>query len=251
MTGSTPEIVLVTPVWNDSRRLAGFGPSLASELARASLPVTWIIADDGSGPEEVAHLEALIPSFLAVYPQVRLHLAPSHLGKGGVVRSAWDSCTNAAWLAFLDADGSVSGKDWVWLMRQAISRQSSVLGIRKRTAETLIEESRYRGIFHRGFLWLAAALLGLRSDDPQCGAKILWGDDYRRAAPFLRETGLAFDSELLAVLSAQNSRWLEIPVSWREAPGGKVRPLRDAWGMFTALLRIRHRRQGSLSQRSG
>jgi hypothetical protein len=32
---------------------------------------------------------------------------------------------------------------------------------------------------------------------------------------------------------------LRIP--WQEIPGGKVRPLHDAWGMFAGLLRIRKR----------
>jgi len=42
------EIVLVTPVWNDSKRLSEFGPSLAQALAASELPVRWVVADDGS-----------------------------------------------------------------------------------------------------------------------------------------------------------------------------------------------------------
>ena len=57
----------------------------------------------------------------------------------------------------------------------------------------------------------------------------------------LRETGLAFDSELLATLKRDGAEWLEVPVSWVEKKGGKVHPLRDAWGMLAALWRVRRR----------
>ena len=42
------QILLVTPVWNDSARLAGFGATLAKALADSSLSIRWLIADDGS-----------------------------------------------------------------------------------------------------------------------------------------------------------------------------------------------------------
>ena len=114
---------------------------------------------------------------------------------------------------------------------------------RKRTATTEFVESPWRGIFHRGFLLAAHVILDLRCEDPQCGAKVLHGGQYRRIADGLFENGFAFDSELLCALKRDGSKWSEIPVNWIEKPGGKVRPLCDAWGMFKALLRIRKRRK--------
>ena len=71
--------------------------------------------------------------------------------------------------------------------------------------------------------------------------RVIKGDDYRRIAHRLVENGLAFDSELLATLRHDGSLWREEPVTWVEKKGGKVKPLRDAWGMLRALLRIRGR----------
>jgi hypothetical protein len=84
-------------------------------------------------------------------------------------------------------------------------------------------------------------LLGLQCEDPPCGAKIFKGEDYRRIADQLEENGLAFDSELLFALKRSGAAWLEVPVNWTEKKGGKVHPLRDAWGMLAALLRVRAR----------
>jgi dolichyl-phosphate beta-glucosyltransferase len=235
------EILLVTPVWNDSSRLAGFGAELAKALAASPLPIQWIIADDGSAPKDHAPLEKLKDAFGQVFPRVHLHFAAQHYGKGSVVREAWALRPDAAWLAFVDADGSVPPSEMLRLIHAAVESNTSALGIRKRTNTTEFVESPWRGIFHRGFLLAAHLILDLQCEDPQCGAKVLHGSHYRRIADGLIENGLAFDSELLCALKKNGTAWSEIPVSWTEKAGGKVRPLKDAWGMLAALLRIRKR----------
>lgn len=169
------------------------------------------------------------------------HFAAAHFGKGSVVREAWALAPEAAWLAFVDADGSVTAEEMIGLIERAVTSDSSVLGIRKRTATTRVVESPWRSVFHRGFLVAVHLLLDFKCEDPQCGAKVLRGSDYRRVAGGLRERGLAFDSELLCALNYEGATWLEIPVNWVEKPGGKVKPLRDAWTMLAALLRTRRR----------
>ena len=234
-------ILLVTPVWNDSARLAGFGPELARVLAASALPIRWIIADDGSETSDCARLATLLEKFAAVFPRVTLHFAAAHYGKGSVIREAWALDPQVGWLAFVDADGAVSAEETVALIEAAIAADCSVMGIRKRTAETHIEESFYRGVMHRVFLKVADHMLGLRSEDLQCGAKVLRAADYRRIAPELREGGLAFDSELLCALHHSGAEWQERPVNWTQKHGGKVHPVRDAWGMLRALYRVRNR----------
>lgn len=235
------EILLVTPVWNDSSRLAGFGAELAKALAESPLPVRWVIADDGSGAQEHEPLKQLTARFAMVFPRVSLHFAAGHFGKGSVVREAWTLSPEAAWLAFVDADGSVSPAELLRLIQTAVTAGSSALGIRKRTATTRLEEGPWRGVIHRGYLFAARLILGLRCEDPQCGAKVLHGASYRRIAGGLRENGLAFDSELLCALKRDGTDWLEIPVTWIEKKGGKVNPLVDTWKMLAALFRIRNR----------
>ena len=241
MPESPSEILVVTPVWNDSTRLAVYGVDLAKVFASSPLPLRWIIADDGSGPAERPPLIALRDQFAHVFPRVEVHFAKEHRGKGSVVREAWALAPEADWLAFVDADGSVTAAELLGLVEQAVAAGTSVIGIRKRTEHTHIEESPWRAVAHRGFLFAADLLLGLRCEDLQCGAKVLHGGDYRRIAARLEEDGLAFDCELLHNLNRSGADWLEIPVNWTEKKGGKVKPLRDAWGMLAALLRIRSR----------
>lgn len=241
MPGPSPSVLLVTPVWNDSSRLAGFGRDLARALAAQELPVRWVIADDGSAAGEHERLLALREEFAATYPRVEVHFAAAHHGKGSVIREAWALDPTADWLAFGDADGSAPPEDILHLIRMAISGGTSVVGIRERTATTEVVESLWRGLAHRTFLLAVRGILGLRCADPQCGAKVLKGEDYRRIERQLVENGLAFDSELLAALQRGGVRWKEVAINWIQKKGGKVHPLRDAWGMLAALWRVRRR----------
>lgn len=243
MTDETEEILLVVPVWKDSARLSDFGFSLAQQLAECQLPIRWIIADDGSGPQERERLEDLRERFSAIFPKVEVYFAASHFGKGSIVREAWAQAPDAAWLAFMDADGSVNAPEMLSLIEHAVRADSSAIGIRKRTENTQVTESLTRGLAHRGFLLATHLILGLRSEDPQCGAKVLKGKDYRKIAGLLVEKGFAFDSELLAALKHRSLKWLEVPVNWAEKPGGKVKLGRDACRMLLALLRIRAARR--------
>lgn len=88
MTVPSAEILLVTPVWNDSSLLAGFGAELAKALADSPLSIEWIIADDGSNPQDHAPIEKLKAAFGQIFPRVQLHFAARHYGKGAVVREA-------------------------------------------------------------------------------------------------------------------------------------------------------------------
>lgn len=237
MPSPVHQVLLVTPVWNDSARLAVFGEELAHSLAASPHSIRWIIADDGSGAEHDA-LNHLCEKFSKIFPHVQVHFAERHLGKGAVVREAWALDHEAAWLAFVDADGSVSPTEILRLIESALESGISALGIRKRTSSTVILESPWRAIFHRGFLLTARIILNLHSEDPQCGAKIIEAVSYRRIAPTLCENGLAFDCELMNALKRDHSHWIEVPINWIEKPGGKVKPLRDCWGMLAALVRI-------------
>ncbi|MFC7337945.1 hypothetical protein ACFQY0_12205 [Haloferula chungangensis] len=233
--------ILVTPVWKDSVRLRAFGRELANELARRDSELQWIIADDGSGFAEKEALQRLCRDFEMSYPKVRVHFAAKHYGKGSVVREAWSLEPEAAYYAFVDADGSVSAVEMLDLIEGAEASGRSTLAIRKNTETTKVEEDLWRKLRHYGFLTACHRIVGVKSQDTQCGAKVIKGDDYRAIAENLQENGLAFDAELLAELSAAGFSWDEVPVNWSRKGGSRVHPLNDAVDMLAALFRIRRR----------
>lgn len=234
-------IILVTPVWNDSKRLEGFGADLARELAQRASSIRWVIADDGSGSDEARRLQALLERYQTIYPNVSLHLAADHHGKGSVIRETWALFPKADWLSFVDADGSVSAIDMLTLIAHAVDSGETTLGARVATETTRVEESFMRALRHRGFLLAVRLLLGFHTQDTQCGAKVIRGDHYRAVADRLIEPGWAFDAEMLAELHAARYSWLEMPVNWVEKGSSRIHPWSDSIKMFLALMRIRSR----------
>lgn len=234
-------ILIVTPVWNDSARLAEFGPSLARTLAGSRLPLRWVIADDGSDKADIVCIEALQQELRSVFPAVELHLADGHRGKGSVIREVWDADQESTWLSFVDCDGSTTAGEMLRLVERSVQHQESTIGVRVSTDHTEVSESLYRSIFHHGYLLVVRLLLGLQSDDLQCGAKVIRAADYRRISASLQEDGFCLDTEMLTALKREGFDWHEEPINWAEKKGGKVFPLRDCWRMFLGVLRIRRR----------
>ncbi len=236
-------IVLVTPVWNDSERLEQFGLQLAQALVDSGLSVRWIVADDGSSVTEKTQLEALLVRFTRIYPKVELMLLEQRSRKGGTIYQAWNTCPEADLLAFVDADGAVDAASTICLLQRTceLGPNAGMIGIRSDSADATVQRSWSRAWSFYLFTCLVRRLIGIRFEDTQCGAKVVPGAAYRAIADQLQERGFVFDVELLLALEKYGSRIEELRIPWREMPGGKVHPLRDAWGMIAGLWRIRKR----------
>lgn len=244
MSAITPSIVLVTPVYRDSQRLSVFAPSLAKAFAESHRTIKWVVADDGSGEEEVRRLQELIEIHRKTHPDIELHEAGKHLGKGGTVRCAWKSYSDADWLAFVDADGSIDAESLLKLIEKAVEAGPghAVIASRRSSPETTVIQKPLRKITHRTFAALARAILNLPVRDLQCGAKVIDSTAFRAIAPQLVEDGFAFDAELLAALHRHGVKLIEIPVNWAEKSRGSVNPFVQAWPMLAAIFRVRRRR---------
>lgn len=236
-------IVLVTPVWNDSRRLEGFGFELAKALAASEMPIRWIIADDGSSADEKAKLQDLLLQFTEVYPRLEIMFFEERSRKGGAIYRAWDACPDADILAFVDADGAVDAETTIALIHRAQQCSPGVVvaGIRHDDEDTPVRRSLMRAITFRLFGFIVHTLVGISCEDTQCGAKAVPGAAYRAVANQLFEKGFVFDVELLVALGRHDCQIEEFRIPWREIPGGKVHPWQDAWGMLAGLIRVRKR----------
>ncbi|MEX0329970.1 MAG: glycosyltransferase [Puniceicoccaceae bacterium] len=237
------QLVLVTPVWNDSARLAVFGPELAAMLAGQTIPVRWMVVDDGSSEDEVAALEKLVEAFRDVYPAVGLMHHAVRSRKGGAIRNAWDTFPEAAWLAFVDADGAISADDLNRMFEETLASEGevAVVAIRRDSPERPVTRPAFRSLSFHVFTRLTRLLLRVPFADSQCGAKVISAAAYHKVRPQLEETGFAFDAELLLALREIGCPIVEMPVTWTEKANGRVHPLRDAWRMLAALLKIRRR----------
>ncbi len=243
---TSPSILLVTPVWNDASRLRQFGPQMAQALADSDLSVRWVIADDGSAQEEVSQLKELVAQFSTRYADLELITCSQRYRKGGAIYQAWDRNADAKWFAFVDADGAINAATVIHLLREAQSseREGAVIGVRKNSSQNPVRRPLGRAVSFTLFTSMVRSLLGIKLLDTQCGLKVVPAASYRAVADKLYERGFVFDVELLVALAANHVHIQEVPITWSEMPGGKVHPLRDAWGMLAGVLRIRKRLHG-------
>lgn len=237
--------LLAIPSYNEGTRLGAFLEELLPALGSAGLGADVVVVDDGSRPEESGAMGGIVDRLRGKHgflrPMVRLN---ANCGKGGAVYAAWREEREAAWLAFVDADGAVPAREVVRLMRQAVDSGDPGLCVMAARVKMLGREVRrhlHRHLIGRVFATLVHLLTGTGAYDTQCGFKIVPREVFARISPLLEETRYCFDVELICRLEGVGARIIEVPIDWIDRPGSKVRLGRDSIDMALALLRIRRR----------
>jgi dolichyl-phosphate beta-glucosyltransferase len=244
MDSSLKTCALVTPVWNDSDRLARFGPQLAEALAASNLKVHWVVADDGSSRTEQDALVDLVCEFSKTYyASIELQLNTQRQYKGGAIYDAWDQSTEFDYLAFVDADGAIEAQTVIKILKQAMEQAdpAALVGIRQHMLDAPVRRNWRRSLVSEVFQVVVGFFLGVQIRDTQCGIKCIPADYYHPIASTLRERGFVFDLELLTALQARGYPIYTVAITWREVAGGKIDAWKDMWPMLAGIFRIRSR----------
>ena len=239
------QTLLVIPCYRESGRLRPFLADLCETL-RTLGGVSILVVDDGSGPEELRKLQALVQEFRAQHPFVCEVLSLSqNMGKGGTVYAGWEQAgKEVTWLMFADADGSVPAREVariVTLARTSTEPPRAWFASRVTMLGKDVQRDWHRDVMGQVFHWVVNFLLNLRAHDTQCGCKLVPRSCFQQVRPVLQLTGFTFDLDLLAALQANACEITEVPVDWHEVPGGKIKLLRDPWRMLKDVFRIRQR----------
>ncbi len=236
---------LVIPCHQESGRVGPFLAELCC-VTRELGDVTVRIVEDGSDQQETDRMRAIIAPLREKHQHLLEPLfLPENLGKGGAVYSGWDMETDAAWLGFVDADGSCSAAEVTKIIAHARKQptpHTAVFASRMGQFNQRVHRQIKRRLMGHVFATLVSTLLGIQVHDSQCGLKLVPRAAYERVAPFLRIHGFAFDVELLAALHDTGVAFQEIPIEWFEAPGGHVRLLRDSYRMARDVWRVSRNR---------
>jgi len=205
--------------------------------------VDVLVVEDGGGGEEQSRLAAMIEDLRRVHPCLLPPLLlPGNLGKGGAVYSGWDHAGGAAWLAFVDADGSCTAAEvarLIGLARQESTPPRALFASRIKMLGRKIDRRWRRHLLGRIYATLVSELLHIPVYDSQCGLKLVPAAAFEGIKPLLSIQGFAFDVELLLALLRGGCQVLEVPIDWHETPGGKVRLVRDSIQMARDIFAIR------------
>jgi dolichyl-phosphate beta-glucosyltransferase len=226
---------LIIPAYNEATRLPPYLRSIREYFSRVGFGYEVIVVDDGSGD----NLADVIRNTAASWPELRLMQLDSNQGRGQAIRSAAAvACGNLH--LYADADGATP-IDQERTLRQAIDSGADVAVGSRMIAQPGIQRRRmfHRALMGKTFSGLTRLLLGSCVRDSQCGFKMWRREVGVNLLGICKENGYLLDTELVLFAQRLGYQVSEVPVSWHEVPGSKVRLVRDSWRMFCGLCRLR------------
>ena len=237
MGSDSPEISVAITALNEAERLPPSLETVIPYLENLGRPYEIVINDDGSTDNTVAVVE----DFMHRYPgRVRLVHSVGNQGKGAGVRRAVLACIGT-YILFSDADFSTPIHELPKLLAKLEGEYDIAIGSRVQPdgSDMRVSQPIYRRLFGMLFHRLRDPLVVRGITDTQNGFKA-----FRREAAhdLFRDTRLSsimFDVEVLYLAQRRGYTIAEVPVTWTNAGGSRMRvTATHALRVFYDLLRI-------------
>jgi hypothetical protein len=230
---TTIDLSIVVPAYNEARRLPnGLGRLNEAIGAGAIDPSTTeiIVVDDGS----TDGTEARVRQLLAHLPHVAVLRQSINEGKGAAIRHGVAAATGSM-IAFGDADMAIDPDQFPKLV-DALGRAEVAIGSRTLPGARSAGGSAHRKVMGRIFNCLVNQLTHLGIRDTQCGFKGFRAPVARLLFHCSVIDGFAFDVEILYMARQLGFGIEEVPVSWCNAAGTRIRPLADPFVMSADIV---------------
>jgi dolichyl-phosphate beta-glucosyltransferase len=234
---------IVIPAHNEVARLPAALKALAA--ARTGIEAAgWtigevLIAENGSS-------DATSEVALATGARLGLPLRVAHYptGKAAALAAAIPETDPACGsILYADADGAT---DWATLT--AMRADGAVYLASRHLPDSRILRPHGDSVLRRtmsvGMRALSGFLFGLGIADTQCGFKLGPATAFQSAFAALRSRSWVFDVELLVRLDRARVDLVEVPCTWTEVHGSKVRPIPDTIESIADLFAMRLRLRG-------
>lgn len=229
------KLSIVVPAYNEEGRI---GPMLEAYLPyfaeRYGNGFEIIVAVNGS----TDRTEEIVRGLQARHPSLRMTVDPRPIGKGGAIM-AGGALAGGELIGFVDADGATPPAAFDELTRH-IGGAGLVIASRWLPESVVRPRQPWsRRAASRIFNLLVRGLFGLRVTDTQCGAKLMTAEAWRAIVPHIGLTKWAFDVDMLFKTRRAGYSIVEIPTTWSDIGGSKVRIVRASVQMLLALGRLR------------
>ncbi|MBZ0264766.1 glycosyltransferase family 2 protein [bacterium] len=219
-----PNIAIIIPVYHHSGRLPYVIDGVMKYIPRERI----LVVDDGS--PEASGLTAS-----AFGTQRILH--SRNLGKGIALRNgfAFWAKRGVEWVITLDGDGQHDPSDIRKFIAVAkMGKYDLAIGSRRSDVKRMPKDRLLSNVLSTSFLSMVS---GYSLDDSQCGYRLVNLSavlDYR-----WRETGFAFESEMILRFLRDNRRILFVPIRTLYAKGQKssIKRAPDTFRFFRAIWR--------------
>ena len=232
------QLSIVVPAYNEHARLSRSLEVLSAHLARSGhRDVEVIVVDDGSTDATAD----VVREWSVRWPALRLLQLPSNQGKGAAVR-AGILASRGDVVAFSDADLSAPIEQLELLLGDLDDAEIAIVSRALPGTRLERRQSRPRETMGKLYALLAQMLVIRGIPDAQCGLKVYRGALGRELFAKTRESGVLFDTEVLAMAAQRGIRISQRPALWRHDPDSTLRfGLLGSIGIAIALLRLKLR----------
>jgi dolichyl-phosphate beta-glucosyltransferase len=212
---------VIIPAYNEELRLPHTLGQAVSYLKAQPYASEVIVVNDGStdGTERV--VRDLSPATGLV--RLIAHPDGANHGKGASVKVGMLHA-EGEYRLFMDADNSTTLNQVESFWPFFTEGYGVIIGSRALEASVIGQrQARYKELAGRMGNWMIRKLAVPGIRDTQAGFKMLTGKDADRIFPLLTIDGWGYDIEMLAVARSLGCRIREVPITWINASGSKVR----------------------------
>ena len=230
-----PKYSIVIPAYNESARILSALQAVVAYIRARSWTAEVVVVNDGSTDDTAA----IVRTFAAQAPEIRLIENPGNCGKGYSVRTGMLQALGEVVL-FTDSDLSAPIEEAERLF-SAIG-QGADIAIGSRWLESNRQTQRqplYRQFFGRCFNAVTRAVMRLPFADTQCGLKAFTREAAQTVFRLQTIERWGFDPEILLIGLKRGFRIVEVPVSWAHDERTRMSYLRDGFRMLQEIAQIR------------
>ena len=229
------KLSIVVPAYNEEARLGRMLEAYLSFFSgRYGSDFELIVSVNGSTDrtEEVAR------EYGKQFPQLRVCVEPRPIGKGGAIRVGGQLATGDL-IGFVDADGATPPAAFDDLVRH-IGNAGLIIASRRLPGAVVSPRQPWkRRATSRIFNFLVRRLFKLHITDTQCGAKLMTAQAWHSIVPHIGLTQWAFDVDMLFQTRRAHHEIKEIPTTWSDVGGSKIKLGRVSFQMLMAICRLR------------
>lgn len=228
-------VSIVIPVYNEEKRIKKTLDSIVNQTKNWQEQIEIVFANDGSKDNTIAAINDVIAGKGIDYKIVG-HAV--NLGKGAAVKAGMSAAKGDIVVLF-DADNATEINNFLTL-KEKLEDYDIVIGSRYLASSRIIrKQSIIRQTLSRLGNILIKIMVGLNFKDTQCGFKVLKNEAAKKIAKRLTINRWGFDIELLAIAKKLNYSIKEVPVSWLDQSGSRLRAGRAAWQTLGDLVKIK------------
>lgn len=232
---NNPYLSIIIPAYNEEKRISNILDALEKYFSGNDFFYEVIVVDDGS----IDQTKNIVNNYRDKLKNLRIVSHSPNRGKGYAIKQGMLASTGDYSL-FTDADNSTPFEEINKLLQWIEKGYDVVIGSRYLDdSNIVIKQSFYRRSLGRvaNLIIQVLAVWGIK--DTQCGFKCF----SRKASQeiFSRQTinGWGFDFETLAIAKKLGYQIKEVPVSWYNVEGSRVRPIKGALKTLIELLEIK------------